>query len=63
MIVALIWLGLAYLVAVLGRDRKFGFWGTLIISVLFSPIVGLLTVFASDARPKPPRRCIRHDHA
>ena len=62
MIAALLWLALSYLVAVLGEDRKFGFWGTLIVSVIFSPLVGLLTVFASDARPRPPRRCVRHHH-
>ncbi|HYH08462.1 MAG TPA: hypothetical protein VEK11_15505 [Thermoanaerobaculia bacterium] len=63
MIFVLLWIGLSYLVAVLGRERKFGFWGTLLVSLFFTPLVGLLTVFASDARPKPPRRCIRHHHA
>ena len=40
----------AFVVAVLGRDRKFGFWGYLFASLLFTPIVGLVLILASDAR-------------
>jgi hypothetical protein len=63
MIYIVVYAIIIYIVAVLGTERKFGFWGTLAISIFFTPIVGLLTVLASDVRPKPPRRCIRHDHA
>lgn len=38
-------------VAWLGTHRKFGFWGYLFASLLFSPIVGVLLVVASDKRP------------
>lgn len=39
------------LVGYLGRDRKFGFWGYFFCSALFTPIIGLVIVFASDKKP------------
>ena len=42
---------LAALVGYLGRDRKFGFWGNFVCSALFTPIIGLVIVLASDKRP------------
>ncbi len=51
----LIMLFLSYVVALLGRNRKFGFWGYLICSVLFTPLIGLLLVLASDRRPDDAR--------
>jgi hypothetical protein len=47
-------------VAVLGRNRKMGFWGYLFFSILLTPVVGLITILASDSRqvrkvsPVPP---------
>lgn len=40
------------LVALLGRQRKFGFWGYFFASLLFSPIIGLLLVVASSDKPQ-----------
>lgn len=40
------------IVAVLGRHRKWGFWGYFWASLLMSPILGLLFVLAGDAPPK-----------
>ena len=42
---------LVALVAYIGKDRKFGFWGNFFCSLIFTPIVGLVIVFASDKRP------------
>ena len=36
------------LIALLGRNRKFGFWGYLFASMLMSPFIGFLLVVASD---------------
>lgn len=47
-----IYLLLAYIVALLGRKRKFGFWGYLFLSILATPIVGLLTVLSSYPKDK-----------
>lgn len=41
------------LVAYFGRDRKFGFVGYFIASLVFLPLIGLLLVLASDKRAKP----------
>jgi hypothetical protein len=46
----LIWVGLSVLVAAMGMRRKFGFWGYLFASLLFSPVIGLLLVLASSPR-------------
>ena len=45
-----LYVGLCCLVAYLGRDRKFGFWGYLAASVLLDPVIGILLVLASDKR-------------
>lgn len=49
-IVFIIYLSLCYFVAYLGRNRKFRFFGYFILSILLTPIFGLLLVFASDPR-------------
>ncbi len=42
------WISLAFLVAFLGKNKKIGFWSTFIISVLLSPLVGLIVALVSD---------------
>lgn len=37
-------LGVAYI----GRNRKWGYWGYLWASIIFSPLMGMLFVFAAD---------------
>ena len=44
---------ICYIVGILGQDRKFGLWGTAAIAFLFTPIVGLLVVLASDKKQAP----------
>lgn len=53
LVLSLLYIGLSSLVAYLGRDRKFGFWGYLAASLLISPIIGLLLVLASDKKAAP----------
>jgi hypothetical protein len=48
-----IYLLLCILVAYLGRRRKWGYWGYLWSSVLFTPFFGSLFVLASDPPPRP----------
>jgi uncharacterized membrane protein len=45
------WLVPCLLIAYFGRNRKFGFWGYFIASVFLTPLIGLLLMLASDARP------------
>lgn len=41
---------LSAIVALLGINRKFGFWGYFFASILLTPLVGLCLVLASDRR-------------
>ena len=50
----LLYVGLCCFVAYLGRDRKFGFWGYLVASLLLDPVIGALLVLASDKRASKP---------
>ncbi len=38
------------LVAFLGRNTRFGFWGNFFASMLLSPLVGLLLLLAAEPR-------------
>ncbi len=51
-LIALIPLHLLFslLVGLLGRHRKFGFWGYFFGSIVLTPVIGLLMVLASDPR-------------
>ncbi|MSU51941.1 MAG: hypothetical protein EXS41_00895 [Opitutaceae bacterium] len=44
---------LAALIGYLGSDRKFGFWGNFFVSLLLTPIIGLLVFFAQSPKTKP----------
>lgn len=46
----LVYIALSALVGYFGRDRKFGFWGYFFGSLLFTPLVGIVMVFASNRR-------------
>ena len=41
-----------WLIALLGRSGKFGFWGTFWTSVILTPIIGVVILLAQDNRPK-----------
>ena len=49
----LIYVGFCLGVAFLGKNRKMGFWGYLFFSLLLTPFVGLIMIFASDPRENP----------
>ncbi|WP_340114863.1 SHOCT domain-containing protein [Maribellus mangrovi] len=46
-ILILAWIVLSIVVASLGKDKKIGFGGLLVICILFSPLIGLLFAIAS----------------
>jgi len=48
----LIYLFICYIVALMGRNRKFGFWGYLFLSIFMTPLVGIIFVIASDKQEK-----------
>lgn len=44
------------IVAFLGRNCRFGFWGNFFASMLLSPLVGILLVLAAEPRAVPENR-------
>jgi len=50
LIVVAIHIGLSFFIALLGMNRKLGFWGYFFGSLLLTPIIGILLVLASDPR-------------
>lgn len=45
------WIILSFIVAFIGSDRKIGYWGTLALSLLLSPIIGAIFALASQRKP------------
>jgi hypothetical protein len=43
---------IAALIGYLGKDRKFGFWGNFFVSLILTPVIGLLVFFAQSPRAK-----------
>jgi hypothetical protein len=54
MLLSPIWFVIGFFVALLGWNRKLGFWVYFLISLLLTPIVGFLVVIMSDKKT--------HDH-
>ena len=49
-IVQIAYFSCCLLLALLGRNRKMGFWGHLFFSILFSPVLGLIVLLVSGKR-------------
>ncbi len=47
-VIITLYLLLSLLMGLLGRKRKFGFWGYFFGSIVLTPVIGLLLVLASD---------------
>jgi len=41
---------LCLMIGFFGRHRKFGFWGYFFGSIVLTPLIGLLLLFASEAK-------------
>lgn len=52
----LLWIGLSWVIGLLGRDKKFGFFGNFLVALIFSPLVGAIVLLAQDSRPPPVSR-------
>jgi hypothetical protein len=49
-LIVAIYVGLSFFIALLGMNRKWGFWGYFFGSLLLNPLIGILLVLASDPR-------------
>ncbi len=54
--VVLIMVALSIVIGFLGRKRRFGFWGYFFLSMLLTPVVGLLALIAAIPRSEPRER-------
>lgn len=58
--VIVLYVGLAMVIGVIGRNRKLGGWAYFFASLALTPVLGLLMLAVSDPRrrrpPAPPRR-------
>lgn len=54
--VVFLWIAFSWLIGLLGKNKRFGFFGNFLISFLFSPVVGVIVLLASDERPAALRR-------
>ncbi|QGZ36675.1 hypothetical protein [Stappia indica] len=60
--VLFIWVIASWIIGMLGRDTRFGFVGNFLVAFLFSPVVGVIVLLASDrwaglgGRRRDPRR-------
>jgi len=52
MLMWFIYLVACFLVGIFGINKKFGFWGYFFGSLLLSPLVGVILLFASDSKRK-----------
>ncbi|GAB4000097.1 hypothetical protein GCM10028807_52040 [Spirosoma daeguense] len=44
------WIVLSFVAGAVGSDRKIGFFGAFIISLILSPLIGFIAVFASQSK-------------
>lgn len=56
-VIAFAYLGLCFIVALIGTNRKFGYWGYFFCSLFFTPPIGALILLGSDKRPAKPKKC------
>ena len=45
-----LWFVFAFVVAAIGSNRTIGFWGALILSLLLSPLIGIIVVALSRSK-------------
>ena len=55
MIYILSYIILSIMIGLLGTNKKFGFWGYFFYSLLFTPFLGIIILFASSK--KVPKKC------
>jgi len=46
----LLWIFASWIIGLLGRNKRYGYFGNFLISFIFSPLVGLIVILAADDR-------------
>lgn len=47
---AILYVIACFVIGVLGRNRRFGFWGFFFCSLFLSPVIGLIVFLATEKR-------------
>lgn len=47
LIITIVFLVMAIIIGICGRNQRFGFWGHFFATLLFTPLVGILLLLAS----------------
>lgn len=45
-----IYIFICYMIALFGRNRKFGFWGYLFLSIFLTPLIGFIALLAAEPK-------------
>jgi hypothetical protein len=56
-VIGLAYIGLCFIIALVGTNRKFGYWGYFFCSLFLSPMIGAIVLLGSDIRPKKLKKC------
>lgn len=54
--IVLIFVALSIVIGFFGRKRRFGFWGYFFLSLLLTPVVGLIALLAAIPKDGPRER-------
>ncbi len=52
MSIFILWIALSLIVSFSGNGKKVGFWGVFLLSLIFSPLIGLIVGLVSSSEPK-----------
>lgn len=55
LLVIIVWLILSFLVASAGSNKNIGYWGAFFLSLIFSPLIGLIFALASSPKKDTPK--------
>lgn len=54
--IVLIFVALSVVIGFFGRKRRFGFWGYFFLSLLLTPVVGLIALLSAIPKDEPRER-------
>lgn len=55
------WVALSMVVGLIGSDKSIGFWGAFLISIILSPLIGLIVVVLSNSKQDVPPTVINNN--
>lgn len=56
------YLGFSFIIALVGINRRYGFWGYFFCSLLVTPLIAAVILFGAAPIPKKPKKCPECDY-